>query len=453
MAMPGQPPRHAQRGAAALVVVMMLFFIVSLVAAYASRNLIFEQRTSANNYRATQAFDAAEAGLEWTIAMLNGGRIDASCASTADTTRTSFRERYLEAEADGSLKLLPWSDAGTDKPFFPSCVRDGGGMSCSCPIAGNPVLAAPAGSGAATSFRISFEAVGGQPGLVRVFSRGCSGFGGPCYPDAATGVDANAEVSALLGLAPSLTQTPVAAFTVRGPAPFDPGGARFVGGGAGGLAINAGGPIDPAPVVSGPAGTPIDPASGGLVVPLDTSLSDLPVSGGLSPGEMMFLATFGMPPAAFRVQPAVVRLSCVDDCATVVQLAADAHPGRVLWIDGDLTIPSAATLNLGSSAAPAMLVVTGDLDFAVDSIVDIHGLVYSRGTGWTADGTATVTGAFVAEGAASADPTIDGGFTIVGAPTLVFDQAAVERLAQVRARQVLDFGSFVRVPGSWRDFR
>ena len=44
---------------------MVLFFIMSLVAAYASRNLIFEQRTSANNYRSTQAFEAAEAGLEW----------------------------------------------------------------------------------------------------------------------------------------------------------------------------------------------------------------------------------------------------------------------------------------------------------------------------------------------------------------------------------------------------
>ena len=73
-----QHASHAtpQRGAAALVVVMMLFFIMSLVAAYASRNLIFEQRTSANNYRSTQAFEAAEAGLEWAIAMLNGGRID-----------------------------------------------------------------------------------------------------------------------------------------------------------------------------------------------------------------------------------------------------------------------------------------------------------------------------------------------------------------------------------------
>jgi Tfp pilus assembly protein PilX len=88
----GYPP---QRGAAALVVVMVLFFIVALVAAYTSRNLIFEQRTSANQYRSTQAFEAAEAGIDWALAMLNGGRIDAACRAHTDasTTDDSFRQR------------------------------------------------------------------------------------------------------------------------------------------------------------------------------------------------------------------------------------------------------------------------------------------------------------------------------------------------------------------------
>ena len=65
-----------QRGAATLVVVMVLFFIISMVAAYTSRNMIFEQRTGANLYRATQSFEAAEAGMNWALMMLNRGRID-----------------------------------------------------------------------------------------------------------------------------------------------------------------------------------------------------------------------------------------------------------------------------------------------------------------------------------------------------------------------------------------
>ncbi len=70
--------------------VLLLFFIISLVAAYAGRSLIFEQRTSANQYRATQAFEAAEAGLEWALAMLNGGRISATCLPSANAGDKQF---------------------------------------------------------------------------------------------------------------------------------------------------------------------------------------------------------------------------------------------------------------------------------------------------------------------------------------------------------------------------
>ena len=97
---PGPSP---QRGAAALIVVLLLFFIISLVAAYAGRNLIFEQRTSTNQYRATQAFEAAEAGLEWAVAMLNGGRVTADCIppDPVDVAQPSFRQRYVEVDVTG----------------------------------------------------------------------------------------------------------------------------------------------------------------------------------------------------------------------------------------------------------------------------------------------------------------------------------------------------------------
>ena len=56
--------RHDQHGVAALVVVMALLFAMVLVAVFANRNLVFEQRASANQYRSSQAFEAAEAGIE-----------------------------------------------------------------------------------------------------------------------------------------------------------------------------------------------------------------------------------------------------------------------------------------------------------------------------------------------------------------------------------------------------
>jgi hypothetical protein len=448
-------PAHSMppRGAAALAVVMVLFFIMSLVAAYASRNLIFEQRTSANNYRSTQAFEAAEAGLEWGLAMLNGGRIDDVCAPSIDPVRNVFRERYLLAAADGRIEARTWDDAGTPAPLRPSCVRGNAGWSCSCPAAGDPALVAPGGVNATPVFVLRFETVGGQPGLVRVFSQGCSGWGTPCIEGAGNRADANAEVNALVGLAPALTQVPVAAFTVRGDlvAPNAIFSNRF----AEGVAINAGGTVSPDPDTNpniiGPAGTPLG-APGSRVVASDPSLSGLMGVGGLTKGEMMFLAAFGAPPAAYRLQPAVVRVDCSADCADRLRDAADGHLGRVLWVDGDLVLPANTVLTLGTPADPVVLVVAGDISIGAGSNVLVNGLVYVRSGSLNATGSNTqFNGVFIAEGeAAGAD---EGRFTIVGALRIAFDPAVTDVLQRVQARQSPGFGSFARLPGSWRDFR
>jgi len=436
------------RGAAALAVVMVLFFIMSLVAAYASRNLIFEQRTSANNYRSTQAFEAAEAGLEWALAMLNGGRMDDVCAPSIDPARNAFRERYLEVPAaDGQILTRTWDDAGTPAPLRPSCVLGNAGWTCSCPAAGDPALVAPGGVNATPVFVLQFETVVGQPGVVRVFSQGCSGWGTPCIEGAGNRADANAEVNALVGLAPAVTQVPVAAFTVRGT--LVALNAIFSNRFAEGVAINAGGNSVDAPNVYRPAGTPSD---AGVVVRDDRSLSPLTSAGGLTQGEMMFLAAFGAPPAAYRLQPAVVRVDCSADCAARLQAAADGHPGRVLWVEGDLVLPADTAMTLGTPAAPVVLVASANISIGAGSNIVLNGLVYVRGASLDATGSNTqFNGVFIAEGeAAGAD---EGRFTIIGAPRIAFDPTVTDVLQQVQARQVPDFGSFARLPGSWRDFR
>jgi hypothetical protein len=419
---------------------MMLFFIMSLVAAYASRNLIFEQRTSANNYRATQAFEAAEAGLEWGIAMLNGGRIDASCIGTADSTQDTFRERYLSLAANGTLQPRRWVNAGVETSLLPSCIRGANGWTCSCPSSGNPVVAAPAGSDTAPAFQLRFEAVGGP--MVRVRAQACSNYGADCFNPAGRRADAIAEVNAIVGLANSITQTPAATLTVRGD--LVAGGARVVS--ADGLALNTGGPR-PAdinlPQISGAPGSPPD----SVVAFGDTSLG-MTALAAMSPGDRMFLATFGMAPQTYRTQPAVVRLRCGDECAAALQDAGQRFPGRVIWIDGDLNLEG--PMVLGSAASPAWLVVAGNLNIGDAAAVDISGLVYSRGASWTQGaGTMVVRGAFIAEGDAAPN---EGSFSIVGSPTLVSDSNVVDAIKAVQSRTRPEFGSFVRVPGSWRDF-
>jgi hypothetical protein len=443
---------NAQRGAAALVVVMILFFIISLVAAYASRNLIFEQRTSANNYRSTQAFDAAEAGLEWAIAMLNGGRIDSACVSSDDPADSSFRDRYLRIVDDtGRLDARRWMNGGTEASLLPSCVRDGGGWSCSCPVSGNPVLAAPAATAGTPAFRVEFSAVAGRPHLVRVFVRGCSNWGSPCIDAAANRSEANAEVNAIVGLAPAMTQAPAAALTVRGP--LGAPGAEAANPDRVGLAVNAGGAVDVSPVV-GPPGMPVAQAQAALVVPDDVALSAMPTAGGMTKGEMMFLAGFGMPPEAYRVQAAVRRIVCGDDCAVALQDAAARFPGRVLWIEGDLRLGAGSVLDLGSAAQPLLMVVDGNVGLSAGASMVLRGVLWVRGATWSSAGAAaTVVGAAVAEGDATIGPPDEGRFTITGNPRFVFDAATMEHLKKVQARTVFDFASFTRLPGSWRDFR
>jgi hypothetical protein len=420
----------SQRGAGALVVVMVLFFIMSLVAAYASRNLIFEQKTSANNYRATQAFEAADAGLEWAIAMLNGGRIDASCLppEPVDTTLSSFRDRYLTIDSDG-IDVSGRTAA---------CVRSGTGWSCSCPTSGAPVLAAPSGDAATPTFSVRFFAMSppAQPPVVRVAVTGCSNFATACYAGAPAAADARAEVGAVLGLAQPLMQVPAAALTVRNALDAP----NVLVSNPAGVVINSGaGANTPASKLRGPPGSPPRVDQG------DPSLSFSVGAGGMPSGDMMFLATFGMAPDTYRTLPAVVRFSCGAECGAQLQAAADMHPGRVIWIDGPLTIGTTTTL--GSAALPVVLILGGDVSIASTGNLTINGLVYSRGALWAnGTGTALVRGAFVAQGDAT------GNFQITGAPTITFDPTIVDRLRLARQRQVPDFGSMVRVPGSWRNF-
>jgi len=412
--------RH-QRGAASLLVVVVLFFILALVTAYASRNLIFEQRISANNLRATQAFEAAEAGIEFSIAALGGGRVAGNCTDTTNTANDTFRQRYLQ-NVDGTYGL-----SGAQTVLRPTCMVLSTGTECSCPTAGNtPDLAAQVGP--VPTFQIRFDTTGiAQPGVVRVYSRGCSNVGAPCY-GLTPAADAQAEVSVLLGLNSALATPPSAALTARG--------AVNLGGGAvsvsnadvptAGITINAGGDVTNAgnARLLGVAGTP-GPSS---MQANDPSLNELD-------GNRMFVSLFGMDKATYRSQPAVVRVACNGGCGQTIADTVSANPGRVVWVEGNATIDSNQVF--GSPTDPVLLIVRGNLTVAAN--LQMHGVLYlhaNGGTTWsTTAGSTSINGAVVAED----------GLTFVGAPTISFDPAV---LRVIRLTQ----GSLVRIPGSWRDF-
>jgi len=426
MSSPRSRPSHAQRGAAALLVVVVLFFILALVTAYASRNLIFEQRISANNQRATQAFEAAEAGIEFAVAALGGGRVDeTNCAATTNTAFNTFRQRHLTQDTSGTFV-----SAGGQPNLRPTCMVLSTGTSCSCPGAGLPDLVLPVGP--APTFQLRFETTGiAQPGVVRVVSRGCSNLGSQCYAGTAATSDAQAELSVLLGLNSALATPPAAALTARGSVNLS-GGAVAISNAdvpTAGVTIDAGGDVlnaSNARLGSVP-GTP----GSASVQASDPSLAELDAN-------RMFVSVFGMDKATYRSQPGAVRVSCNGDCALQIATAISNNPGRVIWVDGNATIDTNQVI--GSVAEPVVLMVKGNLTVAAN--LQLHGVVYlhaddgvNANTWSITAGSTTVNGAVVAEG----------NLTVVGAPTISFDPDVLRAIN-------LNQGSMVRIPGSWRDF-
>ena len=450
-----------QRGAASLIVVMVLFFIMSLVAAYTSRNLIFEQRTSVNQYRATQAHEAAEAGLEWAIAQLNAGRIGGSCFEAGVTNaNTSFRQRYLAINtnpptdpASGMITVLtqPAVGATPPAPRRAGCVWDGAAWSCSCPSDSNPALAAPGGTGIFPAFWVSFSTVDvSRPGVVQIISNGCTRVDTACLSSAANSanVEGRALVTALVALKGAVATPPVAAITVFGAVPLrmalDPQLSVYnTDVDHGGVTIQASGAVNLNRVVLG--STPGTPGSASII-PDDGSLSslsfDVPadlIAAGRIWQDRAFASTFSMWPSTSRWQPGAVRLTCpIAGCRAALSNAVAMNPDRVIWVQGDLTLETAGDIgslpNPGdlTVAGPAVVITTGNLIVPVGG-VRVFGLIYARSGSWTGGG--EIQGAAIAEG----------NLAVTAGQTVVFNGNVLETL-RLRA------GSFVRVPGGWRDF-
>lgn len=434
-------PAAVPRGVATLVVVMVLFFIVALVAAYTSRNLIFEQRTSANQYRSTQAFEAAEAGLEWALTMLNSGRINTSCVpqNNPSTTVDSFRMRYLAISPDtGRITARLRTGGG---PRQAACVFDGSNWQCDCAEDAALSLAAPSGTGPMPAFLLRFHDLAPDgsaypAGVVRIESVGCTRLDNPasiCASTTASG-DGSATVNAVVALKSALATPPAAAVTVQddlsGAASLQVTNTDVA---SGGLALRVGGTISGTPAaLNGPAGTPSDPSNlsrNPTVARGDQSLATI------ASADRMFSSVFAAERDSYRLQPAAVHVDCTSGClAATVRDQAALNPGRVLWANGnlDLNVPGP----YGTATLPMALVVTGNLTIS-DPTAQVNGLVYVVGQTLNNNG-GLVNGGLVAE----SDLTLAG----TGAAThVVYDAGALNLLHR-------GSGSFARVPGGWRDF-
>jgi Tfp pilus assembly protein PilX len=413
-----------QRGAAALVVTTLLFFVMVLVTLFVNRNLVFEQRASANQYRATQAFEAAEAGAEWALAQLNNPqRIGPDCLPAAGSSATSFRSRYLN-QTSATFAARTWNNAAVATALQPTCVRAGAGWTCSCPANGAPLLSASEGDGPFPAFSLQFLA-GDKPGTLRVLATGCTSLAGACLAESPTNADATARVDVTVGLLAGLRTPPAAALTTRGSVDAD--GAAFGAHNADpatGLALHAGTGIAASQArVTAPAGAPLASA----LLSHDAGLAALST-------DRFFASYFGLDKERWKTQPAVTRIVCGSDCgATIAAAAATTDGSALIWIDGDLALDGPVTI--GSVEHPVLLVVDGAA--RLRGAVAFHGLLYSSTLSWND----TAAPGAVLRGAALSESTYTGN----GAPDLVYDSGV---LAKLKTRS----GSFARINGGWRDF-
>jgi PilX N-terminal len=416
---------NRERGAAALIVTLVMFLAMALVAIFVNRNLVFEQRSAANQVRSTQAFEAAEAGLEWALAQLNDPqRIGPDCKPSADPAATSFRSRHLVFNrTTAGFTPAVWNHAGTPTALQPSCVRTATGWSCSCPLQGLPTLVPLAGNAPAVAFTLQFAA-GAKPGTVRVVATGCSHLAGVCQSGSTTRADATAKIEVALGLVAGLRTPPAAALTTRGA--FDADAAAL---GlrnpdpATGIALHAGGTIAASHAqLTAPAGAPLS----STLVGNDTALASLST-------DRFFASYFGLDKAAWKSQPTVTRVTCSGNCSSALAAAIDAAADTALvWVDGDLDL--AGPITLGSPQRPVVIIASGAA--RLNGAIAVHGVIYAAALRWDS----TSGGAFV-RGAALSESSYQGN----GTPEFFYDTTVLATLKS-------NSGSFARVSGSWRDF-
>ncbi len=465
----------AQRGVASLLVVLLLFFILSLTAAYASRNLIFEQKTSANHSRSTMAFEAAEAGVEWTLAQLNGGLLNDNCG--ANTPTLSFQQRYLAFNADGLISQRVRAGSSTASNIWPTCVFNGTDWTCTCPDATGASPTAPSGNAISPAYRVWLSAkeatssasspwdafTAARPGLLAVSSVGCTRLPASntdtCL-DYLPGGESGEGLSAIrttLALRSGLQVAPAAAIAARKDITITPALAKVkvvnVDSPSGGVTVVAGGTISSlqfeAETLPGTPGetSMLDSAAPGLrLTELETNVAT--AAGSLSKGDRMFVSTFGMRRETYQAQPGLRR--CANPCSAAnVNTLLQNNPNRIIWVEGNLSV-DADIGTPGTPGVPVLLIVNGASLTLVNSAI-IYGFVYITGGGGS-DSTLTlpdaqpeIQGALVAEGNlvlnyAGGAPSGSNGLKVT------YNPAALHELRTT-------YGSWVRLNGSWRDFK
>jgi hypothetical protein len=434
------------RGAAALGVSLVLLFGLTLVVFFTNRAMLFEQRTSANQYRATKAFEMAEAGIEWGLAQLNANGSIASQAATCDAAATTatFRERYLQPNMAAKTFTPITGRAG--------CSLSGAGAStCACPGGNN--TSPPLGPDTDPRFTVQFLASGIDATTVELISRGCTA-GTNCSEGTSGLQEAEAVVRVLVKVVPQFPNSPGAGL-ITGSAAVTGGNLNVINTdvASNGITINAGTVVEmgTGTTVTTLAGTP--PRAS--VLDNDPSLSALTNSD--NNGEAFFRSFFGIGYTEYKSSPQTWYItsgscsstanpnrctSCATPgaCGSAVSAKIDERETQ-FWSDTDVAFNTGNLPAVGTvGTADRPIVFAGDGNVELKSNLTAYGMFYvASGTAtenwdYSGSGSAKVFGAFVSRGDFNKG---SGTLDLIYDPN-IFGTGDMN-------------GKLVKVPGSWRD--
>ena len=452
-----------QRGAAALAVSIILLFGMTLIAFFVNRGMVFEQRTSANQYRSTKAFEMAEAGLEWAVAKLNTESAIAAttatfnCEPSTVAAGNTFARRYLTISTTGI-------DAVANGRAAAIIAGDGSVVYERCPAPGNDAVW-PANTDGQPRFRVEFTRTGvTDPWSIRIISRGCTNAGAACDLASTATPDGVAVVTAVYKMKPALPLAPGAGLVTGGLASLINGSTSIINEdrASNGITVNSGSLVDLGSGVN--IYTIAGSSPQGSVLDNDPSLRNLTNADGT--GDVMFQSFMGKTFAEYKDDskvwvitrgtcPASATGRCSTctgdaDCGTKVMDAYTNNRYEKFWADTAATRISfgMADRPATSTANPLRTFGTADRPLIIgsESNIDFSGAITAYGLFYSVTGSATDN--YVVVGT--------GGATVVGAIVTRSDflKGAGTMNLVYRAdlfSPSLDFGTMVRVPGSWRD--
>jgi Tfp pilus assembly protein PilX len=458
---------HRQRGTAALAVALVLLFATTVVAFFANRTMIFEQRTSANQLRSTKAFELADAGLEWAIARLNDSLVLTanSCTPASGTGLVSFGDRYAQPRPADATHPTGYFNAVSTA--MPGCQIDpsSGALSCGCPSANAATLA----TAAWPRFRVQFNIVPSDPSSLEIVSRGCTN-GDPCDPSQAVsaGTDSTAVARVLVKVVPTFPGGGPKAGLISGSTTVVSGSLNVVNTDtrSNGITINTGSFVDLSGNGVSVVSLPGTPAAASI---LDNDPSLLQLTNADANGELFFksfvntgfsdfqtspLTKFINGRAGQRFNSTTSPLSCNggNDCARAVSYWIDRGITQ-FWVDLNTsgadssidftngTLPSTTPNNtIGTEAKAIVLATQGQL--STSGGVTAYGVFYAASATAVDDltlsggGNSTIYGSLITRGDFAR--TGNGNITIVPRTSLFSDPGPPK-------------GLLLPVPGSWRD--